>query len=261
MKNDSNARTIPAISRVTPERIVGTAATSSNYSADPSEGVEREVVNMKWSDYGNGIFRWDNYAGLDLLSKPMIADLQQISGEHAFFDFVIRNNGGYVSRDEFLCWFHSTWRYIPRNMLYETYKDLFDDSDWARGRWAYRYFFEHDLYSEVMSLNKHDTVNNPELKSLLDDDGYLTVYHGHYKKTMHNSNSWMLNKDNAIKQGRIYAGVYKSPSFYCVTGKVKLEDVITFISGHRTHEIVVMQKNVRNKVKECFNTKDIEFSF
>ena len=215
---------------------------------------------MNLGHHGAGIFFWDNYAGHDYLDEAMKADCQRISEEFDFFDFVATHNGGYISRNEFLCWFHSMWQHIPKNMLYVTYKTLLVDTDWARGRWAFKYFFKPGIVEDIMKLNKHDTVENPVLRSLLDEDGYLTVYHGHCKKTMHNSNSWLLNKDNAIQLGRTYAPLhlYNSPTFYCVTGKVRLEDVITFIDGHCTHEIAVMNKSVINKTKEFFNIEDFK---
>ena len=205
---------------------------------------------------GAGIFFWDNYAGHDYLSEEMKADCKKICEEFNFFDFVLAHNGGYVSRDEFLCWFHSMWKHIPKNMLYVTYQELLEDTDWARGSWACDYFFKSGIVNEVMKLNKHDTVENPVLRSLLDEDGYLTVYHGHCKKTMHNANSWLLNKDEAIHLGRIYAGINSRPTFSCVTGKVSLDDVITYIAGHCTHQIAVLNRNVINQTKEFFNVDD-----
>lgn len=218
-------------------------------------------MSFSSDNHGIGIFLADNYAGYDFLDKSMKADCGNINDDYNFFRFVMSNNGGYFSRDEFLCWFHSAWRFIPKDHLYETYKDCLDDMYLRQGHWAYSYFFKPDLRKAIMELNKLDTVENPTLKSLLDEDGYLPVYHGHYKKTMHNSYSWSLSKDNAVQIGRKYAYLYQSPTFYCVTGRVRLEDVIMLIEGHREHEVAVMHQRVKDQTKEFYNSKDFEVKF
>jgi hypothetical protein len=213
---------------------------------------------MNTNVHGNAIFYWSNHARHDFLTQEMKDDTKGICADYTFYDFISDYNGGYASRDEFLCWFHSAWRFIPKDMLYETYKEELSGTDFARGRWAYNYFFKPDLRKEIMALNKHDTVESLELRSLLDKDGCLTVYHGmNCVNSMRHSYSWTLDKDKAIDLGFIDAAiVHKLDSFYCVTGKVKLKNIITYISGHSTHEIAVMPERVKDQTKEVFSTED-----
>jgi hypothetical protein len=91
---------------------------------------------------------------------------------------------------------------------------------------------------------------------LLDEDGYLTIYHGRSQRTMHGANSWTFNRDNALRAGQHYAWAHGSPNFYCVTGKVRLADVIAYIPNDPEHQIVVLQKNVQDKTKELHDSKD-----
>jgi|GEM_PF-2618864 len=212
---------------------------------------------MNAKKHGNGFFWWDNFAGHNYLTQSMKDDCQKINDDYSFFSFVGTHNGGYYSRDENLCWFHSAWRFIPENMLYETYKELLCDTDWVQGRWAYPYFFKPDLRKKVMELKSHDIIESPVLHSLLDDDGYLTVYYGHSEKTMRGAYSWTLDKSKAIENGYLFAKIVKNnPTFDCVTGKVKLSDVITFINGHSIHEITAMPRKVINQSKEICNIED-----
>lgn len=211
---------------------------------------------MKSSEHGNGLFFWNNYAKRDYLTQSMKDDCQKINDDYNFFSFYGTHNGGYYSRDESLCWFHSVWRFIPENMLYETYKDLLDNTNWAQGRWAYHYFFMPDLLKKVTKLN-HYTVENSVLQSLVDDDGYLTVYQGRSVNAMCGAYSWTFDKSKALDNGYLFAAIVnKCPAFYCVTGKVKLEDVITFINGHSVHEITAMPQEVINQSKEFFSTEN-----
>ena len=208
---------------------------------------------------GTGLFLFDNYADLDFLTEAMKADCQNINDSYSFYGYVMKHNGGYFSRNEFLYWFHSMWKFIPESELYEIYKELLSDMWLYQGRAVYDFFFKPNLRKEILKLNKHDTVKNPTLNSLLDEDGYLTVYYSNYKETVRKSNSWLLDKDRAIQVGRIYAGVHKSPTFHCITGKVKLADILTFIEGHREHEVIAPQTKVINQVKEFFNTTVVEY--
>ncbi len=140
--------------------------------------------------------------------------------------------------------------------LYNTYKELLDDMYLLQGHYSYPQFFLPDLLCEIMTLNRHDTVENPELTSLLDEDGYLTVYRGQVAERMRNANSCTLDRSMAIHVGRAYTLSSSSPTFYCVTGKVKLADVIAFLQGRKEHEVMVMQKNVKHKTKKMLNSED-----
>jgi hypothetical protein len=114
------------------------------------------------------------------------------------------------------------WSMIPDKYFYESYKTCVTKAE----REGYNFYFKPEIIEKVMKTNRHDTIENEELKSMLETDGYLTVYHGHCKKTMRNSNSWMINKDIAHKFGRRNALFNKSAEYYIVTGRIKLEDII-----------------------------------
>lgn len=91
--------------------------------------------------------------------------------------------------------------------------------------------------------------------ALLDSDGFLTVYHGHAKKTLRNSNSWTIEPEIAHFFGNRNALFMKSDKYYVVTGKVRLEDVIAYVTDRKETEIVVLQGDVSGKKKEFF-TRD-----
>ena len=70
----------------------------------------------------------------------------------------------------------------------------------------------------------------------------------------------MLNKENAITIGRINAMLYLKPEFYCVTGKVKPDDIIAFMPGKRQCEVAVSQKKVKQKTKDFYKSEAIEIN-
>lgn len=203
-----------------------------------------------------------NNNGMTNLMITMAKDCKNINDNYDFFDLIIKHTGSYVSRDKFLYWFDRLWEYIPQEYLYEVYKYLLSDIHILKGSEYYTMFFEPKLLSIITKYNIHDTVENPELASLLDENGYLTIYLGHCKRTLHNCHSWTLNKDHAIDMGYIRALLFKKADFYCVTGKVRLSDIITSVDvrGGR-HDVAVLQCNVRDKAKEFFNLEsDFDFS-
>jgi hypothetical protein len=61
---------------------------------------------------------------------------------------------------------------------------------------------------------------------MLDENGCLTVYHGHVKKTLRNSNSWTIDPEIAHFFGCRNASKQGVDDYYVVTGKVKLEDIL-----------------------------------
>jgi len=186
----------------------------------------------------------------------MVKDCSNINDEYDFFDLVIAHTGNYVSRNKFLSWFKLLGEFIPAEHLYQPYTELLGDIHVVKGREYYSDFFKPDILEKIRKVNRHDTVENPKLISLLDNEGYLTVYLGHCGKTLHNCNSWTLKKEDAIHMGAIYALFQKSPEFYCVTGKVKLNDVIASINVRGRDEVIVLPKNVSNKTKDFFDYSD-----
>ena len=127
-----------------------------------------------------------------------------------------------------------------------------------KGRYWYNMFFTPEIVEEIHKVNKHATVENSYLNSLLDENGCLTIYHGHCKPTMRGSHSWTLNKDIAMWFGARSALFNRSHDFYCVTGKVRLNDVIAYITEGNEDEIAVLQRNVKSKSKEFHKESDVD---
>lgn len=193
----------------------------------------------------------EKYRQLNAESIPDVVDaikqeLSKMSVEYSFMDIIYKM--ACYSRNTFDRFFDMLWYYIPDEYLYQTYKDVFDDA----AQWFYSRLCENDIISKIHKLNKYDTVNNSILIEMLDKDGYLTIYHGHIKKTLKNSHSWTIDKDIAHFFGCRNASKNSVDDYYVVTGKVKLEDVIAFITQRSEKEIVVLNKHVKNKHKEFF---------
>lgn len=138
-----------------------------------------------------------------------------------------------------------------KEVFYELYKDcvMFANS------YYYNKLMQPSIINEVKKYNHSDTVNNQELIKLLDGKGFLTVYHGHCKKTLRNSNSWTIKKDMADWFGNRNALLNGKDEYYVVTGKVKLTDIITYIKDRNEFEVVVLNRDVKNKTKEYFDYK------
>jgi hypothetical protein len=178
------------------------------------------------------------------------AEVEKINAGYSFADVV--NQVVVSSRDNEQTYFNLLWQCIPDEYLYETYKQIFLD---VSSRFYFR-MFANDLLEKVRMLNKRDTVDNPALRSLLDSDGYLTVYHGHVKKTLQNSHSWTTAPEIAHFFGCRNADRQRVDDYNVVTGKVKLDDVIAYITERDEREIGVLNKDVRDKKKELFKLSE-----
>lgn len=190
-------------------------------------------------------------------------ECRNINIDFTFTDVIFKHST--YSRNGCINWFavYEVWRFIPKEFLYREYKNLLNSEQFG---FQYSYFFKSELICEIMKVNKYDTVENKELISLLDSDGYLTVYHGHCKPTMRNSYSWTIDKNVAEFFGRRNARFHSASNYYIVTGKVKLEDVIAFIDEedadgdakkiNNEKEIVVLNKNVKKKSKKIYEYKE-----
>lgn len=188
----------------------------------------------------------------------IIKDCKNINEDYDFYSVLIKH-GHYFTRNKFLDLFSILWEYIPEEHLYPVYQDLLSDIHIIKGREWYTEFFKPEIISKIMKHNKHDTVENPELISLLDNNGFLTVYHAHCNRTLRDAHTWTLNKEQAVMLGGMKAILYKNPDFYVVTGKVKLDDVIAFIQVREDRdEVAVLNKNVSDKTKEIFKVSDID---
>lgn len=192
--------------------------------------------------------------GLSETLARIAIDCRNINADYDYWDVITKNGGG-NKRGDAVYWFKYVWEQIPQDYLYEIYKDMFGNVECGN---YYKDFFDKSLLEQIATVNKHDTVYNPALISLLDEKGFLTVYHGHSKPTMRYSNSWTLKKDVAMWFGKRNSGFHQSPDFYCVTGKVKLDDVIAFVTDRNEDEIVVLQRYVKNKEKEFYKSADFE---
>jgi len=196
------------------------------------------------------------------LPRKMYKECLYVHDEESFDDLIHKHTGSYFSREKYLYCFYHLWELIPEMALYPIYQELLSDIHILKGRIWYVDFFKPKILKVIMANNRRDTVNNPELNSLLDENGFLTVYHGTCKKTMHNAHSWCLKKEDALIMGQLRAFLFKSPDYYCVTGKVRLDDIITHftVRGGR-EDVAVLQRNVREKTKEFFDCSEEDGCF
>lgn len=142
------------------------------------------------------------------------------------------------------------WNIIPEPYLYEAYKEALSEAMPV----DYNQFFNADLLKKLHRLNHHDTISNPALIDKLDADGYLTIYHGHTKKTMRGSHSWSLNPDIAHFFGNRNALFNSADEYYEVTGKCRPEDIIAYITDRNEEEIVILNKDVKQKKKTLYSS-------
>ena len=196
---------------------------------------------------------------LDLSKTKAMAEALRATKDDkdlCFHSFVAEHNGNNWNKGLMMDWFTIIQHCIPDKFFYENYKGILSDTplDW------YMECFDISVLKRVFELNKHDTIENPELISLLDEEGYLTVYHGHCTKTLHKNNSWTIDPEIAKWFGQRNAFIAKyrsnpileSIDYFVVTGKVHITDVIAYITDRSEAEIVVLSKNVKNKKKEFF---------
>ena len=186
----------------------------------------------------------------------MLEDCKIMDDDYDFYS-IVNKHAGNLSRDTRLFWFYYVWKKIPSRYLYQTYTDQLSDINILKGRDWFIDFFGPEILAEVTKVNKHDTVDNPELISLLDKDGYLPIFYGNCKKNMHHAHTWALNKDRAISIGRINSLIYGSSNFYCVTGKTKLENVVSVLNYRNEGDIAVLNKFVQKENKEFFQAENI----
>lgn len=155
-------------------------------------------------------------------------------------------------------YFCSYWKLIPnKKAFYDIYKDCLTGNE---DKWCYNQLMKADLINEVRKYNSVDVAENKELLDLVDNDGYITIYHGHSKPTLRGSYSWTIKKDIAKWFGNRNALFSGADKFYVATGKVLLKDIITYVTDRQEFEVVVCPKDVKEKTKEYFdrNKKDVE---
>ena len=182
----------------------------------------------------------------------LVEDLKEVQSIDDFYK-VSHEHGYYSSADMCYC-FIVFWKSIyNKEALYEIYKDMLTLNE---SREYYNRLIKTDIVEEVRKYNHADTVDNEELKSLIDENGYLTIYHGHCKQTLRGSYSWTTNYDTAKWFGARHALFSHSEQYYIVTGKVKLTDIITYINDRDEREVLVKPSDVKDKKKEYFSAAE-----
>lgn len=171
-------------------------------------------------------------------------------------------NSGNISSKATLSCFLALWEHIPDEQLYETFKWVLTSIN--KTEKDYHFLFRCDIRQKILEVNKCDTVGNPTLQALASKGGYLTVYHAQTHYALRNCNFWAIEKDLAIWNGQNEVlkrsdpkdygySYYKDYSqFICFSGKVKLDNVITFIDEGNANIIVALQENVRIRKRESF---------
>lgn len=180
--------------------------------------------------------------------KRIVGIIQSINEDFSYTDAVgaIFYNNHSRCNTVWVC--ANWWNIIPEPYLYEAYKLALSEAMPA----DYNQFFKDRLLCKLHKVNHHDTVNNPAITGKLDADGYLTIYHGHVKSTMRGSHSWSLSPETAHFFGNRNALFYNAEKYYVVTGKCRPEDVIAYITDREEEEIVILNKDVKDKQKAFY---------
>ena len=182
----------------------------------------------------------------------LVEDLKEVQSIDDFYK--VTHEHGYYSRADMCYCFILFWDSIyNKEALYEIYKTVLTDNE---SREYYNQLIKPCIVEEVRKYNHTDTVDNEELTSLLDENGYITVYHGHCKKTLRGSYSWTTDCDTAKWFGSRHALFSHSEQYYVVTGKVKLTDIITYITDRNEREVLVKPADVKDKKKEYFSAAE-----
>ncbi len=170
--------------------------------------------------------------------------LKAMRNKNEYVD-IVRLAYGEWSIEKEVRFLSDNWLYFPDALFYEHWTSAVSNE-----RGHYDALFRAGIIKKVMKVKAPYVDKNPKLLNLLDSEGYLTVYHGHSKKTLRGSNSWTVNRNIADWFGRRNAdGRHNrkgesSGTYRIFTGKVKLTDVIAFITERDEDEIVVLNKNV-----------------
>lgn len=174
--------------------------------------------------------------------------IENIKSADEFFK-IIKN---FPSRtpDTSLKMFTAFFKHIPDKFLYDIYKEILCDKR--------RFKFHTQLFSptvcdKINSVKKNDENLAPTLKQLADSDGYLTVYRGHTRQSSRTASSWTLRIATAHWFGKRHALLSGEDKYYILSGKVKADDVLAYITRMNEDEIVVMSKYVIGKQREYFD--------
>lgn len=138
---------------------------------------------------------------------------------------------------------------IPERFLYAAYKEALMKNQ--RHKFKKQLFTER-LESRIRMMGRKENSSNSKLQNLADEDGFLTVYRGHTADIEHTSASWTLNLNYAHWFGRRHAEFDKLPYYYITQGRVKIEDIIMYITEKNEDEIVALPKFVKEKTRKIF---------
>lgn len=186
--------------------------------------------------------------------KAILSGMKKVKSVEDF-DSLLAEYMPYSEADR--CYYFTLgWKKIRnKDVLYELYKECLTLNE---SNELYDKLMQPSLIKKVKKYNKKDTINNAELIGLLDADGYLTVYHGHVIEDLTNHNSWTIKKEVAEYFGNRNALFNKKKKYYVINGKVKLKDIITYITDRNEFEVVVPGECVniieteRHEYKEDF---------
>jgi len=187
-------------------------------------------------------------------------ELSKMSEDYDFMSIVSKFTAG--NSAGLIHYFMCMWQDIPNRFFYETYIYVLSYAPTS----DYSFLFTPKVLDKVYANNNQFISENQDLIDKLDADGYLTIYHGHTKNTYENSNSWTLEPEiahffgcrNASGKMRGFQVKNDLEKYCVVTGKVKLENVIAYISDRSEEEIVVLSANVEDKNKVFYNFKENE---
>lgn len=188
---------------------------------------------MKFTDKFVKMFLQDN-------DEAILSGMKNIQSVEEFYSHLLE----YIPYNEAdICnYFILGWENIPnKEVIYDLFKDCLSSNE---SNDLYNKLMQPKLIKEVMNHNQKDTTENQELIGLLDAEGYLTIYHGHVTKSLKNHNSWTIKKEVAEYFGNRNALFNQKKEYYVVCGRVKLKDIITYITDRNEFEIVVPDKCV-----------------
>ncbi len=228
------------------------------------EGTDEEYIYIMDSLYRSQLCKCDTAENImkfadDFIKKfiqnhdeQILSGMKNVHSTEDFYSHLLE----YIPYNEAdICgYFILGWKDIPdKDVVYELFKDCLSSNE---SNDLYNKLMQPKLIKEVMKHNQKDTTENQELIGLLNTEGYLTIYHGHVTKSLKNHNSWTIKKEVAEYFGNRNALFNQKKEYYVVCGRVKLKDVITYITDRNEFEIVVLDKYVDIISKEQYKYRE-----
>lgn len=125
--------------------------------------------------------------------------------------------------------------------IYQTNEYDFDQIDWDL------------IIPYLMQIDN----NTAQLKNIADEDGYITIYRGEADKSscIEDAKSWTLSKDTALFFAKRFLDQKHSlKNRYIHTGKVKLEDILHYMSDTSEREVLVEYTSIIDITTEPLET-------